>query len=60
MDFVTKMKEAMSMVHEACKLNDEWAKCTHCPFNDYCDAIEEYGLGTPDEDDFVKFINMPA
>ena len=29
------------------------------PFNDYCDAIEEYGLGTPDEDDFIEFIDMP-
>ena len=50
----------MQLLHEACKMNDEWAKCVYCPFNDYCDAIEEYGLGTPDEDDLIEFINVPA
>ena len=60
MDYITKMKEAMQLLHEACKLNDEWAKCVHCPFTYYCDAMQEAGLGTPDKDNFIEFIDMPA
>jgi hypothetical protein len=55
MDFTIKMKEAMVLLHEACKMNDEWVKCRKCPFTDYCDAIEENGLGTPDDNDFLEF-----
>ena len=54
MDFTVKIKEAMELLHEACKMNDEWVDCAKCPFNEYCNAIEERGLGTPDDDDFLE------
>ena len=53
-DFTIKIKEAMTLLHEACKMNDEWVKCSKCPFNDYCDTLEEAGFGTPDEDEFIE------
>ena len=53
MDYIIKMKEAMQFLHEACKMNEAWADCMHCPFGDYCDAMEEAGLGTPDDEDFL-------
>lgn len=54
MDFTIKIKEAMVLLHEACKMNDEWIYCTKCPFKDYCDTLEEAGFGTPDEDEFIE------
>lgn len=54
MDFTIKMKEAMTMLHEACKANENWADCRFCPFSKYCDALEEAGFGTPDEEDFLE------
>ena len=60
MDYITKIKEAMQLLHEACKMNEVWADCMHCPFGDYCDAMEEAGLGTPDDEKFIEFIDMPA
>lgn len=54
MSFITKVKEAMELLHEACKMNDAWVNCADCPFVNYCDALEEAGLGTPDADDFLK------
>ena len=54
MDFTVKIKEAMTLLHEACKMNDEWIKCSKCPFVDYCDTLEEAGFGTPDEDEFLE------
>ena len=53
MDFIIKMNEAMTMIHEACKLNDEWVKCGKCPFIEYCNVIEEAGFNTPDSDEFL-------
>lgn len=53
MEFVEKIKEAMQMLHDACKMNDTWRNCKYCPFKDYCDVIEEACLGTPDEDGFI-------
>lgn len=49
MSFVKAMKEAMKLIYAACKQNDEWANCYRCPFRDYCDVIEQAGMGTPDE-----------
>ena len=54
MNFTTKIKEAMVLLHEACKMNDEWIHCIECPFKDYCDTLEETGFGTPDEDEFIE------
>lgn len=54
MDFIVKIKEAMKMLQEACKMNEEWANCSDCPFVDYCSTLEEAGLGTPDEDTFLE------
>ena len=54
MDFISKMEEAMVLLQEACKMNDEWAKCNDCPFGDYCDTLEREGFGTPDEDTFLE------
>ena len=31
MDFIVKIKEAMEMLQEACKMNEEWANCSDCP-----------------------------
>ena len=55
MDFIIKMKEAMVLLHEACRMNDEWNQCPFCPFVDYCDAIDGAGLGTPDDNEFLEF-----
>lgn len=52
MEFITKIKEAMELLHKACKMNDEWANCSKCPFLDYCNALEKAGFGTPDEEFF--------
>lgn len=52
-DFVERMREAMFVMQEACKLNDNWRDCMNCPFKVYCDVLEENGLGTPDEDRFM-------
>lgn len=54
MDFTVKIKVAMELLHEACKMNDEWANCSDCPFVDYCDALEEAGFGTPGEEFFLE------
>ena len=54
MDFTIKIKEAMELLHEACAMNEEWANCARCPFDDYCDALEEAGFGTPDQIGFLK------
>lgn len=54
MDFTIKIKEAMTLLHEACKMNDEWINCYKCPFVEYCDALAGAGFGTPDEDEFLE------
>ena len=54
MKFTTKIKEAMELLHEACKMNDDWVNCSHCPFIEHCNALEEAGFGTPDEDGFLE------
>ena len=54
MNFIEAMNEAMKKLHEACKTNEDWLNCRLCPFGDYCDAIEEAGLGTPDERNFLN------
>lgn len=54
MDFIIKIKEAMTLLHEACEMNDDRINCSKCPFVDYCDALEEAGFVTPDEDVFLE------
>lgn len=48
-EFAKEISEAMQALIAACKKNDAWKNChEHCPFDDYCSAIEEAGYGTPD------------
>lgn len=54
MEFIAKIKEAMELLHEACKMNEEWRNCQYCPFGDYCNSLEEAGFGTPDEVEFLE------
>ena len=53
--YVEEMKEAMMMLHEACRRNEYWNNCYQCPFDIYCDAMLRNDLGTPDEDGFINF-----
>ena len=53
MNFTVQIKEAMIMLQEACKLNENWKDCIYCPFGEYCDAIEEADCFLPCDDDFV-------
>lgn len=54
MDYREKMLEAMKMLHEACKANENWADCRDCPFDEYCDAFLSADLGTPDGEFFMR------
>ena len=54
MEFVEKIRQAMQMLHDACAMNDTWRNCQYCPFKDYCDAMEEADLGTPDDPSFLE------
>lgn len=56
MDFTIKIKEAMELLREACKMNNEWTNCAECPFYQFCVAIEEHGLGNPCDDIFLEYI----
>ena len=55
MDYIEKMKEAMQMMHQACRMNENWSDCDKCPFDEYCDAIMRADLATPDGENFAEF-----
>lgn len=54
MEFITKMKEAMELLQEACSMNEEWANCSECPFHHYCDIIEQHGWGIPSDIEILE------
>lgn len=55
MDWTEKMIEAMRMLHEACKANEDWTECSErCPFDAYCDAFLSADLGVPSEEFFMR------
>ncbi len=55
MDWVTKMKTGMELIHSACKENTDWTKCKECPFTNYCDAINlAISQKTPEEERWIE------
>ena len=49
MEWIDKMKMAMETLINTCNENMYWADCSKCPFDDYCTAVLEHGMGTPDK-----------
>lgn len=47
--WIRKMNLAMQVLVDACGENDEWPKCQHCPFDNYCTTLIEAGYGNPCE-----------
>ena len=48
MEWVEEMKTAMKMMKSACNKNDMWLKCKNCPFDKYCDVLEDHGMLVPE------------
>lgn len=46
--WVLQMDEAMALLQEACKANEEWDTCyEHCSFCEYCTALMDAKLVDP-------------
>ena len=56
MDWITKMKLSMELIHEACEENSKLsdATCEVCPFETYCDIVWSELMVTPNKSDWVK------
>lgn len=55
MDWIEKMKQAMELVHLACKENSESStNCKECPFGTYCDLIFDEFFVSPNEERWIK------
>lgn len=49
MEWVEEVKTAMKMMKSACSKNNTWLKCKNCPFDAYCDVLEDHGMLVPEE-----------
>ena len=44
MDWVSEMRAGMDMMAKACKKNEDWAKCSDCPFDEYCTILMDRSI----------------
>ena len=49
MEWADEIKKAMMMLKNACNKNDMWLKCKDCPFDAYCDVLDDHGMLVPEE-----------
>ena len=47
--WVGQMLEVMRAMHDTCAQNKEWRGCKMCPFEDYCDVIQDAHMNIPQE-----------
>lgn len=46
------IRNGMRLIREGCLQQGEWAKCNGCPFEEYCEAVQERSgdvFNTPDK-----------
>lgn len=41
MDWKEQIELGMKLIKMGCENNGEWSGCTFCPFDEYCDKINE-------------------
>lgn len=60
MGWENKILAGMKLIKEGCEENEQWASCSTCPFDDYCNLIIE-GSGNLDiTPDSWAFDDEPA
>lgn len=47
--WVGQMLKAIRIMHDACAQNKEWRGCKMCPFDMYCDALQDANMNIPQE-----------
>ena len=47
--WVGQMLEAMRIMRDTCAQNTEWRGCKMCPFETYCDVIQDANMNIPQE-----------
>ena len=55
--WIKEMKQGMDMIIHACEKNDEWTKCSQCPFHIICGLLDDYAYDCEEEFDTYHPIN---